>query len=422
MRKVYMSLIFGFVSVYGFCQGSVTTSPPLTANNGQSGVTFEVISTDPIIITGISNTFNSGSQSGSVWMRLGGVQGTVGVAPNVSAAGGWTQVIPNFTATGNNTTPVPIVTTTPISITIPANTPVGFFIGGGLRYQTHTGPPDVFTDGTLTVRTGTNYGYGGAAPNPIFHPRQFLGVINYDLACGINFNLSKNDEGCPGFNNGSATVDVTSATPPYTILWSTGATTPTITGIGAGTYGVTVTDVECSRTDSITLISPPNLGPEPIVGKDTVLNQPIQVYNINATNKWTYQWNVASGGFLRMGTNTHVATVQWTEPGVHQLACVVTAADGCIDSSFVDVYVDVPFSVLEAHKRGFAFFPNPAQSHIDFENIPTAATHISIYSIQGQLLREEPIKSPEMRVNIADLPPGTYMVEIIGQFKKLIKH
>jgi hypothetical protein len=181
MKKFYilwMALLMSYVS---FGQGTVVTSPPLTANNGQSGVTFEVESSIPIIITEIANSFNSGSISASLWMRVGGVQHLTGTAPNISAANGWTQVITNVTVTGNGSTPV-AYPGGPYSINIPANTPVGFFVDAGTRYQSHTGPPDVFTDGTLTIRTGTNAGYGGGAPSPTFHPRQFLGTVTYMLA------------------------------------------------------------------------------------------------------------------------------------------------------------------------------------------------------------------------------------------------
>lgn len=43
-------------------------------------------------------------------------------------------------------------------------------------------------------------------------------------------------------NNGSVACSVTGGQPPYTYLWSNGATTQTITGLGAGTYAVTIMD------------------------------------------------------------------------------------------------------------------------------------------------------------------------------------
>ncbi|MCH8555863.1 MAG: hypothetical protein LAT76_11935, partial [Schleiferiaceae bacterium] len=182
IKNLYKTLLLLFVSTgLAYGQGTVVTSPPLTANNGSGGVTFEVESSVPIIITEFANTFNTGTQTVTVWMRVGGVQHTPGASPNISAANGWTEVITNASAVGNNTTPSPI-SGGPYSIAIPASTPVGFYIQGSLRYQSHTGPPDVFSDGTLTIRNGTNFGYGGNFPSPNFHPRQFLGEVTYILA------------------------------------------------------------------------------------------------------------------------------------------------------------------------------------------------------------------------------------------------
>jgi hypothetical protein len=50
------------------------------------------------------------------------------------------------------------------------------------------------------------------------------------------------NESSPGAADGSATVTASGGVPPYTYLWSNGATTATITGLSAGNYQVTVTD------------------------------------------------------------------------------------------------------------------------------------------------------------------------------------
>ncbi|MCX6277642.1 MAG: choice-of-anchor J domain-containing protein [Bacteroidetes bacterium] len=47
---------------------------------------------------------------------------------------------------------------------------------------------------------------------------------------------------CPAATNGSIDLTVSAGTSPYTYLWSTGSTLEDITGLGTGTYSVTVTD------------------------------------------------------------------------------------------------------------------------------------------------------------------------------------
>ncbi len=62
---------------------------------------------------------------------------------------------------------------------------------------------------------------------------------------------------CFGDSDGFATVNPTGGTAPYSVLWSTGAITNTITGLAAGVYSVTITDVNnCSMTASLTLNDP----------------------------------------------------------------------------------------------------------------------------------------------------------------------
>lgn len=59
-------------------------------------------------------------------------------------------------------------------------------------------------------------------------------------------------------NDGSAMVNVFGGTSPYTYLWSTSATTSSITNLTAGTYTVGITDSHgCYKTDNVFINQPP---------------------------------------------------------------------------------------------------------------------------------------------------------------------
>lgn len=70
---------------------------------------------------------------------------------------------------------------------------------------------------------------------------------------------------CAGTSNGTATATVTGGTIPYRYLWSNGATTNSISGLAAGNYSVTVTDLNCNQTTQNFTISEQSITTSPII-------------------------------------------------------------------------------------------------------------------------------------------------------------
>jgi gliding motility-associated-like protein len=62
---------------------------------------------------------------------------------------------------------------------------------------------------------------------------------------------------CFGAADGSVVVTYTGATPTYNVLWSNSGTADSLSGLAAGTYGVTVTDANgCTSTQSVNIVQP----------------------------------------------------------------------------------------------------------------------------------------------------------------------
>lgn len=83
--------------------------------------------------------------------------------------------------------------------------------------------------------------------------------------------METGDPLCPGGADGSATV-LFEAVQPYTILWSTGSTTATTTGLAMGSYTVTIND-GCGTTAMGTAVINDGMTPAPpTTGAVTILN------------------------------------------------------------------------------------------------------------------------------------------------------
>ncbi|MGD1846395.1 MAG: SprB repeat-containing protein [Salibacteraceae bacterium] len=62
---------------------------------------------------------------------------------------------------------------------------------------------------------------------------------------------------CNGANDGNITVTISAGAAPFTYLWSSLQTTPSISGLPAGTYTVFVSDsTGCSDTLTATITEP----------------------------------------------------------------------------------------------------------------------------------------------------------------------
>lgn len=141
------------------------------------------------------------------------------------------------------------------------------------------------TAGTWTVTVTDNVGCTFIAQGTVMEPPP------------INVAISSVDVSCNGAADGQATATPSGGSSPYTYVWNTTPpqVTSTVSGIGGGTYTVTVTDATgCTGNASVTINEPTALSattssvPESCTG---IGNGQASVSASGGTPPYTYLWN-----------------------------------------------------------------------------------------------------------------------------------
>jgi hypothetical protein len=156
----------------------------------------------------------------------------------------------------------------------------------------------------------------------------------------ILLEFSSTEQVCVGTSSGVASVLATQGVGSYQYSWNT--TPPqsmaAISGLGAGTYEVVVTDqANCETTGSVTIGS----FPQPVVdaGEDVTICQGEQV-ELTATGADSYNW-----GYPSLTTPSIVVSPAYTAP----LYVIGTDINGCTDWDEVIVTVtEVPTLIIAA--------------------------------------------------------------------------
>jgi hypothetical protein len=117
---------------------------------------------------------------------------------------------------------------------------------------------------------------------------------------------------CPGLNDGFAHISVMSGTPPYTYVWSNGATGPDIFNLAPGTYSVTVTDANgCFALWTIAITEPPALTVTATTTPAACgLSGTITATVSGGVGPYTYLWSTGSTNpTISVGPGTYTVTV-----------------------------------------------------------------------------------------------------------------
>ncbi|MBN4065712.1 gliding motility-associated C-terminal domain-containing protein, partial [Candidatus Amoebophilus asiaticus] len=118
-------------------------------------------------------------------------------------------------------------------------------------------------------------------------------TINEPAALGTL--TSSTNVSCNGGTDGTATVSAVGGVPPYTYSWTTGASTATITGLGAGTYTVTASDANGAASITSVTITEPSAVNASVSGTNITCNGACDgtasITGTGGTPPYTYTWS-----------------------------------------------------------------------------------------------------------------------------------
>ena len=135
---------------------------------------------------------------------------------------------------------------------------------------------------------------------------------------------------CNGGADGGINISVSGGVTPYTYLWSNGVVTQDLTGLQAGVYTVTVTDVNgCSTTDNYTVFAPPALTSSFITVNATCGNPngSLQAVISGGTPGYTFLWSNGQSSAAISGLLAGVYSVTVSDGNSCNAQYVATVTD-----------------------------------------------------------------------------------------------
>ena len=400
-------------------------SQPLTGTIGTTGLPNEAdagpdlvgcIGAFPVQLTGSVVNATGGTWSGGTGTFNGGGLNP-GYTPSAAeiAAGGVTLTL---TTTGNSTCPP---AQDQVFINIPhsfANTTVDAV--DALCFGTNTGSASVvpvnpaFTylwndPAAQTSATASNLGAGTytvTITDGFGCDTQLTANIGPVASVSIA-SLTATNEACLGSGDGTAIVTVTGGTPPYTYLWSNGATTPSITAT-SGTYTVSITDANtCAPASGSVTIAAQGIPNEADAGPDLVGcigAFPVQLTGtvVNATGG---SWSGGTGSFSGTGLNPdYTPSAAEIAAGGVTLTLTTTGNSTCPPAQD-QVFINIPNS-----------FANTTVNAVDAICFGTNTGSASVVPVNASFtyLWNDPAGQTTATAN--NLGAGTYTVTITDGF------
>lgn len=225
-------------------------------------------------------------------------------------------------------------------------------------------------------------------------------------------NMTVTDLSCSGSADGAISATTSGGSAPYSYNWSNGGTTANLTGLAAGTYTLTITDLNgCELVANSTVNATLAIVLDTTVTGTSVVGANDGSIDVTVTGgaaPYTYAWSNAA-------TTANVSNLT---AGLYTVT--VTDANGCNTSLTVNV-PDGPVAVLATNANiNISVFPNPVESvaKLTIELNKASDVKIELSNAAGQVIRSfqaSQVLNQQFDIDMSELPAGVYFLRVADQ-------
>lgn len=193
-----------------------------------------------------------------------------------------------------------------------------------------------------------------------------------------------------------------------TYLWNGGQTSASINVSNAGTYSVTVNDINgCDQTDQLTVTLLPSAVAQ-FTSNASAQSQAVSFQN-TSTGAATYSWDFGDGNTSALQSPVHI----YTAAGTYTVCLTATAANGCQDEHCTQITVN-SLGNPDFAAAGIRMFPNPAGELVNLVLPASFGTaSVSICDAAGKTVQERRnITENTFSIDLQALQSGMYIIRL----------